>query len=76
MRDVFYGRQRWLVDEGSHDAVARVAYLCSDVVVSVQPSLIVQSVFSPHFAHLVAASKHGIVASTLPEVCLMSRLAP
>ncbi|ODA79711.1 hypothetical protein RJ55_05305 [Drechmeria coniospora] len=46
------------------EAVARVAYLSSDVVVSVQPSLAVDSAFSPHLKRLAAQKLPSLVAAT------------
>lgn len=51
--------------------VARLAYLSSDVVVSVQPSLAVDSDFSSHLKRYAGRKDHGLVAQnadTVPEV--------
>ena len=48
-------------------AVARVAYLSSDYVVSVQPTLAVESDFSSYLESFAKNSYTGIV-STTPEV--------
>ena len=48
--------------------VARIAYLSSDVVISVQPALSVESEFSKHLHKLAAAKRPGLVAKELPEV--------
>ncbi|KAK3186537.1 Sulfite reductase [NADPH] subunit beta [Lecanicillium sp. MT-2017a] len=45
------------------EAVARIAYLASDVVVSVQPSLAADSEFSTHLKKLAAAKDQSLVAS-------------
>lgn len=49
-------------------SVARIAYLSSDLVLSVQPALSIESEFSAHL-HVLAAQKiPGIVAKDGPEV--------
>jgi sulfite reductase (NADPH) hemoprotein beta-component len=53
------------------EAVARVAYLASDVVVSVQPSLAVDSDFSSHLKRYAARKDQGLVAQAsgaVPEI--------
>ncbi|CAK7225176.1 Sulfite reductase [NADPH] subunit beta [Sporothrix bragantina] len=53
------------------EAVARIAYLASDVVVSVQPSLATDSEFSAHLKSLAQAKTPSIVASSdngIPEI--------
>lgn len=53
------------------EAVARIAYLASDVVVSVQPSLATESEFSAHLKSLVKAKTQSLVASSessIPEI--------
>ncbi|KAK1657473.1 hypothetical protein BDP55DRAFT_437995 [Colletotrichum godetiae] len=51
------------------EAVARIAYLASDVVVSVQPSLAKDSEFSSHLKRYVARSDKSLVAkSSVTEV--------
>ncbi|TEA19410.1 Sulfite reductase [NADPH] subunit beta [Colletotrichum sidae] len=51
------------------EAVARIAYLASDVVVSVQPSLAKDSEFSSHLKSSVARGDRSIVAkSAVPEI--------
>jgi hypothetical protein len=50
-------------------AVAQVAYLASDVVISVQPSLATKTAFSTHLDLMVAKKTPGIVSKTLPQVC-------
>ena len=57
-----------LADSGT---VARIAYLSSDVVVSVQPALAVDSLFSSHLAALSSRNAGSIVAQAggrTPEV--------
>ncbi|KAL3960541.1 hypothetical protein ACCO45_005658 [Purpureocillium lilacinum] len=46
------------------EAVARIAYLSSDVIVSVQPSLALDSEFSTHLKRYAARKDHGLVAAT------------
>lgn len=46
------------------EAAARIAYLASDVVVSVQPSLAVDSPFSSHLRRYAARRDGGLVATT------------
>ncbi|KAK3906005.1 hypothetical protein C8A05DRAFT_30161 [Staphylotrichum tortipilum] len=53
------------------EAVAAIAYLASDVVVSVQPSLAADSDFSGHLKQLAASRAPGLVANTsdaVPEI--------
>ncbi|GAB1316757.1 Sulfite reductase [NADPH] subunit beta [Madurella fahalii] len=53
------------------EAVARIAYLASDVLVSVQPSLASDSEFSSHLKKLAAAKTASLVATTsdaVPEI--------
>ncbi|CAK7239477.1 MAG: Sulfite reductase [NADPH] subunit beta [Sporothrix thermara] len=53
------------------EAVARIAYLASDVVISVQPSLATDSEFSAHLKSLVQSKTSSIVASSdngIPEI--------
>ncbi|MCJ1477640.1 hypothetical protein MMC13_006313 [Lambiella insularis] len=50
------------------EAVARIAYLSSDIVISVQPSLSKDTEFSRHLQDLVAKKSPSIVARELPEV--------
>ncbi|KAF2808322.1 thiamine diphosphate-binding protein [Mytilinidion resinicola] len=49
------------------EAVARIAYASSDVVVSVQPSLATDSEFAPFLRSLSASKKAGVVAKQ-PEI--------
>lgn len=51
-----------------HGVVARIAYLSSDVVISVQPSLSADSAFSATFKTLASSNASGIVTK-IPEVC-------
>ncbi|KAK4494788.1 hypothetical protein PRZ48_014144 [Zasmidium cellare] len=50
------------------EAVARIAYLSSDAVVSVQPSLAVDSEFSTHLKQYAAKEASSIVCRQTPEV--------
>ncbi|OCT44395.1 Sulfite reductase [NADPH] subunit beta [Cladophialophora carrionii] len=50
------------------EAVARIAYLASDVVLSVQPSLSTESEFSCHFSRFTANGSKNFVSKTLPEI--------
>ncbi|ETI20747.1 sulfite reductase (NADPH) hemoprotein, beta-component [Cladophialophora carrionii CBS 160.54] len=50
------------------EAVARIAYLASDVVLSVQPSLSTESEFSYHFSRFKANGSKNFVSKTLPEI--------
>ncbi|PGH18458.1 sulfite reductase (NADPH) hemoprotein, beta-component [Helicocarpus griseus UAMH5409] len=50
------------------EAVARIAYFSSDLVLSVQPSLHTDSVFSKHLRTLSADNVHGVVSRGVPEV--------
>ncbi|KAL2362082.1 hypothetical protein RJZ56_005023 [Blastomyces dermatitidis] len=50
------------------EAVARVAYLSSDIVLSVQPSLQTDSLFSKHLSQLSAGSVRGVVSQRVPEI--------
>ncbi|KAK8235824.1 hypothetical protein HDK90DRAFT_257308 [Phyllosticta capitalensis] len=50
------------------EAVARIAYLASDVIISVQPSLKQGSDFSAHLSALSASKAPSVVAKDLPEV--------
>ncbi|KAL9027483.1 MAG: hypothetical protein Q9196_003997 [Gyalolechia fulgens] len=50
------------------EAVSRIVYLCSDVVLSVQPALGVDSDFSTHLHSYSAARLPGLVAKEGPEV--------
>lgn len=54
-----------------HDAVATIAYLASDVLVSVQPSLASDSEFSSHLKRLAASGAASLAATTsdaVPEI--------
>ncbi|KAK5658208.1 hypothetical protein OQA88_2183 [Cercophora sp. LCS_1] len=53
------------------EAVARIAYLASDVIVSVQPSLASDSEFSAHLKRFAGRKDAGLVATTsdaVPEI--------
>ncbi|KAL1587910.1 hypothetical protein WHR41_03133 [Cladosporium halotolerans] len=50
------------------EAVARVAYLSSDVIISVQPSLATDSEFSKFLAQYATNKANSIVCETLPEI--------
>ncbi|CAI6087728.1 unnamed protein product [Clonostachys chloroleuca] len=51
------------------EAVSRIAYLASDVVVSVQPSLATDSAFSSHLKRYAGRNDQGIVAANgVPEI--------
>ena len=50
------------------ESVARIAYLASDVVVSVQPSLAADSEFSKFLQQYASNKANGIVAQGAPEV--------
>ena len=48
--------------------MARIAYIASDVVLSVQPALGLDSDFSPHLGAFVANKAPGLVGKETPEV--------
>ncbi|KAL8921209.1 MAG: hypothetical protein Q9208_005820 [Pyrenodesmia sp. 3 TL-2023] len=50
------------------EAVAKIAYLSSDVVLSVQPALAIDSEFSKHLHTYSASRLPGLVAKEAPEV--------
>ncbi|PGH34252.1 sulfite reductase (NADPH) hemoprotein, beta-component [[Emmonsia] crescens] len=50
------------------EAVARIAYLSSDLVLSVQPSLQTDSLFSKHLRQLSTGNVRGVVSQRVPEV--------
>ena len=50
--------------------VARIAYLSSDAVISVQPSLAVDSEFSKFLYLYTKNGASAVVAQRVPEVCL------
>ncbi|KAI6710725.1 hypothetical protein JHW43_006731 [Diplocarpon mali] len=55
----------------AEEAVARIVYLCSDVIVSVQPSLSVDSAFSSHLHRYAGRRDPNLVATSegsVPEV--------
>ncbi|KAF1985134.1 sulphite reductase hemo protein, beta subunit [Aulographum hederae CBS 113979] len=49
-------------------AVAKIAYLASDVIISVQPSLATDSEFSSHLRSSAASNTTGVVAKGIPEI--------
>jgi hypothetical protein len=50
--------------------VARIAYVSSDVVISVQPSLDQDSEFSAHLRSFLDGKAPSLVAKGVPEVCI------
>lgn len=52
--------------------MARIAYLASDIVVSVQPALKDDSEFSKHLNSYRQSKAPGVVAKELPEVRLLT----
>lgn len=48
--------------------MARIAYVASDVVLSVQPALGVDSEFSAHLHRFAANKAPGLVGKDIPEV--------
>ncbi|KAF2103278.1 thiamine diphosphate-binding protein [Rhizodiscina lignyota] len=50
------------------EAVARIAYLSSDVLISIQPSLASESEFSSSFQSLAANKASSVVAKGAPEI--------
>ncbi|KIX08393.1 sulfite reductase (NADPH) hemoprotein, beta-component [Rhinocladiella mackenziei CBS 650.93] len=50
------------------EAVARIAYLASDVILSVQPSLSDESEFSYHLARFTASDAKNLLSESFPEV--------
>lgn len=58
----------FFVANGLFFAVARVAYISSDLVLSVQPGLGRDSEFSSTLRSLAAEKAHGIIAKDFPEV--------
>ncbi|EXJ84355.1 sulfite reductase (ferredoxin) [Capronia epimyces CBS 606.96] len=50
------------------EAVARIAYLASDVILSVQPSLSTDSEFSYHLSRFTANNAKSFISKALPEV--------
>ena len=52
--------------------MARIAYLCSDLIVSVQPAQAIESEFSLHLHRYGGRKDRSLVAATdngVPEVC-------
>ena len=54
------------------DVVARIAYLSSDVVLSIQPALATDSDFSRHLHSCSASRSLGLVTKGAPEVGFLS----
>ncbi|KAJ9645009.1 Sulfite reductase [NADPH] subunit beta [Knufia peltigerae] len=50
------------------EAVARIAYIASDVVLSVQPSLSTDSEFSHHLSRFAANNAKNFISKTAPEI--------
>ncbi|KAK2593505.1 Sulfite reductase [NADPH] subunit beta [Conoideocrella luteorostrata] len=50
------------------EAVARIAYLSSDVIVSIQPSLVTDSEFSAHLKRYASRKDRGLVATSTDAV--------
>lgn len=48
--------------------VARIAYIASDVIISVQPALGLDSLFSPHLHAFAANKAPGLIGKETPEV--------
>ncbi|KAG5984092.1 hypothetical protein E4U55_006124 [Claviceps digitariae] len=56
------------------EAVARIAYLSSDVIVSVQPSLAAESDFSSHLKRYASRKDRGVVASSADAVPIIQSI--
>ena len=54
-------------------SVARVAYLTSDIVLSVQPALQTDSLFSKSLKALKASKTQNVLSKGAPEVCDSNR---
>ena len=57
-----------------NSAVARIAYLSSDVIISVQPAESVETDFSPHLHNYIGRKDKSLVAaceSGIPEVGML-----
>ena len=63
----------WFVDVNLLDAVARIAYIASDVVISIQPALEIDSSFSKH---LFAFANANATATTLQKQSSSSEVQP
>ncbi|KAI0998207.1 Sulfite reductase [NADPH] subunit beta [Podosphaera aphanis] len=50
------------------EAVARIAYLSSDIIISVQPTIGTDSEFSSHLRRYADRQDKGYVANTVPEI--------
>lgn len=60
----------WNTDtDGFAFSVARVAYLTSDVVLSVQPALQTDTLFSKRLKSLKANKAQNVLSKGTPEVC-------
>ncbi|KIV93882.1 sulfite reductase (NADPH) hemoprotein, beta-component [Exophiala mesophila] len=57
------------------EAVARLAYLASDVILSVQPSLSQDSEFSYHLSRFTATKTRNLVSNNIPEVLVVRQNA-
>ena len=66
----FVGAYTHWNDADDHLAVARIAYLSTHVVLSIQPALAIDSHFSKHLHTYSATRLPGVVAEKAPEVCL------
>jgi len=58
------------------EAVARIAYLSSDSIISVQPSLSTESEFSPYLRRYAENNATSLVCKQTPEVSPVGRLQP
>ena len=56
----------------AYPPVARIAYLSSDVIVSVQPSLAAESDFSSHLKRYASRKDRGVVASSVDAIPVVS----
>ncbi|KAI9732330.1 MAG: hypothetical protein M1834_001537 [Cirrosporium novae-zelandiae] len=56
------------VSSSAGEVIARIAYLLSDVVISVQPALRIETDFSKSLQQLVGEKAHGLVAKGLPDI--------
>lgn len=53
------------------EAVARISYLSSDVIVSVQPSKSTESEFSSHLQRYAGRKDKGLVSGSVPEILVV-----
>lgn len=67
------GQQSRIDRELTIETVARVAYLSSDVVISVQPQLAIDSEFSKHLQTFSQNKASGLATAGVPEVGLADR---